>query len=67
MNLTNDEIAYYSYNKLQNIWRDIVEMEEIGQDIIRNKNEQSGNMKYINLLKWIPWLNIFSKIKNKNE
>lgn len=47
-NLKNDEIAYNSFNKLENVRRISIEMEGLGQDVMRDMNSQSETMKGIN-------------------
>lgn len=47
-NIKNDEIAYNSFNKLQNARRVTIEMQGIGQDVMRDMNGQSETMKSIN-------------------
>ena len=47
-NIKNDEIAYNSFDKLQNARRATIEMQGIGQDVMRDMNGQSETMKNIN-------------------
>ncbi len=47
-NFQNEEIAYNSFNKLQNARRVTIEMEGIGEDVMRDMNGQSDIMKGIN-------------------
>ena len=47
-NIKDDEIAYNSFNKLQNARRVTIEMQGIGQDVMRDMNGQSETMKSIN-------------------
>ena len=47
-NIKNDEIAYNSFDKLQNARRVTIEMQGIGQDVMRDMNGQSETMKSIN-------------------
>ena len=47
-NIKNDEIAYNSFDKLQNARRATIEMQGIGQDVMRDMNGQSETMKSIN-------------------
>jgi hypothetical protein len=47
-NIKNDEIAYNSFDKLQNARRVTIEMQGIGQDVMRDMNGQSETMKNIN-------------------
>ena len=45
---SNEEIAYNSFNKLQNARRVTIEMEGIGEDVMRDMNGQTDIMKGIN-------------------
>ncbi len=47
-NFKNEEIAYNSFNKLQNARRVTIEMEGIGEDVMRDMNGQTDIMKGIN-------------------
>ncbi len=47
-NIKNDEIAYNSFDKLQNARRVTIEMQGIGQDVMRDMNGQTETMKNIN-------------------
>ena len=47
-NFKNEEIAYNSFNKLQTARRVTIEMEGIGEDVMRDMNGQTDIMKGIN-------------------
>ena len=47
-NLKNDEIAYNSFNKLENARRISIEMDSLGHDVMRDMYDQSEIMKGIN-------------------
>ena len=47
-NFKNEEIAYNSFNKLQNARRVTIEMEGMGEDVMRDMNGQTDIMKGIN-------------------
>ena len=47
-NFKNEEIAYISFNKLQTARRVTIEMEGIGEDVMRDMNGQTDIMKGIN-------------------
>ena len=47
-NFKNEEIAYNSFNKLQTARRVTIEMEGLGEDVMRDMHGQSDTMKGIN-------------------
>ena len=47
-NIKNDEIAYNSFNKLENARRISIEMDSLGHDVMRDMYDQSEIMKGIN-------------------